>query len=239
MIGTVIVGLYIRLHRLSERQLQRLDEENEPWLPRLGTLPLQMTIREIVRVLEASVTVSSCLERVAWLYCWLMPRDMTGPWMLYRLGPSALQLDGLMILRTVSRGLPSIGQPTTLSVRCCHGTFYACMIRRCGLNPIDRRYVVMFLVLWEGHRFAVVYAETSEDWRLLATALYVALSGASVELTQGMYSDINSAFSAAHTDLGGPTIMRVGGDPSSAARFPRNSCPQEQALDLRSAKHEE
>ncbi|XP_049274420.1 uncharacterized protein LOC119401972 isoform X2 [Rhipicephalus sanguineus] len=241
MVDSVLAALHIRLQQLSERELRRLDEENVPWLPRLGTLPLQVTTREILRALEASVTVSSCLQRVAWLYCWLMPRDMTGPWMVYRFGPSALHVDSLTILWALSYVLPSVGLPTTFDVRHFHGALYVCMIMRCGSHPFQRRYAVTFLVLWQEQRFVVAYAETSEVRLILAHALHVALYGAGVELPNRMYADVNSAFNAAHTDLDGPTVLRLEGDPSIAARFlfTPNSDPQEQALDLSSVRREQ
>ncbi|KAL3227255.1 hypothetical protein MRX96_024220 [Rhipicephalus microplus] len=227
-VASVITSLQNHLQHLSAWEFRCLDDEDVPWLPRLEVLPLHITVREIVRVLEASATVSLCLRRVAWFYCWLMPRNRAGPWMLYRFDPSELRVGSITIVRALSRTLPAMGRPTTFNASYVHGTLFVCMIMRSGSCPTSRRYTVVLLVLRHDQRCAVGHAETPEDHRALATALHVALYGSSVEVPQRMFADIDSAFSAVHTGNDGPIMLRVDSDPSIAAPFVSNSYPQEQ-----------
>ncbi|KAL1467833.1 hypothetical protein MTO96_041885 [Rhipicephalus appendiculatus] len=116
MASCVLEEVLVHIERVSAQDRQCLDEENVAWIPRLGFLPPTMAFREIRRVLNASYTVSLRLERVAWLYCWLLPRRKIRPWLLFRFGASALHADCPTLLKALAKALQS-GRPA-LDAQC-------------------------------------------------------------------------------------------------------------------------
>ncbi|KAH6924947.1 hypothetical protein HPB50_026668 [Hyalomma asiaticum] len=219
------------MYLLSEQDFQSLDEENQAWLPRLGILKHHTAVQEIRRVLEASSTVSLCLERAAWIYCWLASRGTIHPWMLLRLGAYALQVDWPTTLKHLAHALPSAGRPTALSIRHVQGRYYACMIYQRSCTDA-REHEVMCLVLCRGHRVAAACAQTKDGWLALMAALNVALLGESVELQQGLHESVDAAFSAALRGDGGSLLIRVDRDTCAAASLSGASEPQQQLVDL-------
>ncbi|XP_037526210.1 uncharacterized protein LOC119403340 [Rhipicephalus sanguineus] len=200
---SVLEELLVHVERVCAEDLQCLDEENVAWIPRLGILQPTLAFREIRRVLYASYTVSMRLERVAWLYCWLLPRRK---------------------IRPFSR------RPTTLSLRHVCGTYYACLINKFP-GPNSPEHTVMFLVLWSGQRFAAAYAGTDDEQLRLTAGIHVALRGESVQLLMGLHADLDVAFSAGRQDVGGTPLFRLGRNLSTVARILGQPDPQQQAVD--------
>ncbi|XP_049274421.1 uncharacterized protein LOC119401969 isoform X2 [Rhipicephalus sanguineus] len=209
MSASVLEALFAHVQRVPAQDLQWLDYENVDWLPRIRPLRPEMIAQEIRRAVEASPSVSECLLRVAWLYCWLMSRRKIGPWMLIRFCVNVPQVDYHMLIGDLANALRSSPRrQTTLHVRHLCETYYACLIN----NYVDSAYLecgLMFLVLWRGQRFAAAYASTNLEVRALTTALHIALRGESLELLEELHEDLDAAFSAGRQDIGGPVLFRT------------------------------
>ncbi|KAL1482493.1 hypothetical protein MTO96_033761 [Rhipicephalus appendiculatus] len=231
MAVNVLDELLAHIEQLTAGDLQLLAEvRGVDWLSGLGTLQPQVAVQEIRGRLLDSPCVRVLRERVGWLYCWLMSKQKIGPWLLFRLGVSALQVDLYALLVNVAKAMKSVGRPYTLGVMQDRGTYFGCMISD-DVDPNPRKWAVVFLVLWSGQRFAAAYAGTNDQQQTLLTSLHIALSGESVQLVQGIHADLNTAFSAGCQELGRPTLLRLDKDPTIAARFFPNGQPREQAED--------
>lgn len=224
----VLEDLLLHIYRLTMQDIQCLAEvQDVDWFMRLRTLPPELAVQEIRCLLEDSSCASVFLERVFWLYCWLVSRQKIGPWLLFRFGASALQVDFNTLLGNVARAMRSLGRPVFLRVQRDCGTYYGCMISNRS-DPTTRKWEVVFVVLWSNQRFAAAYAGTNEQQRTLMTCLHIALNGESVELLQGLHTDLNAAFRAACRDLA-PTLHRLDRDPNIPALFFANGDLREQA----------
>ncbi|XP_075531227.1 uncharacterized protein LOC142564204 [Dermacentor variabilis] len=193
MVDNVVAALFSYLDRVSQQDLLSLDGENIEWLPRLGTLLPETAVREFQRVLADSGSMSHFLQRIAWLMCWLMERNKIRPWLLYRFGASFLQANHASLLEGVASILKRPGYRMTIQVRHRGGAYYACMIN--GYTaPVYVGNVVMCLVFWPGQSFAAAYVGRVSHQRQLADALHYALNGETVELLDGLHTDLGAAF---------------------------------------------
>ncbi|KAL1450274.1 hypothetical protein MTO96_028092 [Rhipicephalus appendiculatus] len=203
----VLEELFVHLQRVPTHDLQRLDDENVDWLPRFRMGPPEIIVQEVRQALEATPTVPECLLRVAWLYCWLLSRQKICPWLLIRFKADVLQVDFHQLISDLGSVLQfNPRRHTTLRVRHDRGMYYACLINNYA-DPNYRECGVMFLVLWRGHPFAAAYARTSEELRVLTTALHVALRAESVELLLGLHVDLGAAYSAGLQGVGGQALF--------------------------------
>ncbi|KAL3248070.1 hypothetical protein MRX96_056698 [Rhipicephalus microplus] len=83
MSANIVEALFVHIERVPFDVLKYLDDENEDWLPRLKGVQPERFVHEIRRSLGASPD----LQRVAWLYCWLLSRQRICPWLLGSLRP--------------------------------------------------------------------------------------------------------------------------------------------------------
>nr|XP_050046248.1 uncharacterized protein LOC126543154 [Dermacentor andersoni] len=193
MADNVVAVLFSYLDRVSQQDLLSLDAENIEGLPRLGSLLPETAVREFQRMLTDSGSTSHFLQRVAWLMCWLMERNKIRPWLLYRFGASFLQANHASLLEVVASILKPPGCRMTIKVRHRGGAYYACMINGCT-SPVCVGNVVMCLVFWHGQSFAAAYVGRVAHQRQLADALHYALNGETVELLEGLHTDLGAAF---------------------------------------------
>ncbi|KAL1482492.1 hypothetical protein MTO96_033760 [Rhipicephalus appendiculatus] len=221
----VVEELLAHIEQLTAWDIQRLAEvRGVDWLSGLRTLQPVVAVQEIRRLLVESPSIPVLRDRVGWLYCWLMSRQKIGPWLLFRFGVSALQVDSNTLLLNVARTMQSVRRPYAIGVRQDRGTYYGCLISD-DVDPNPRKWEVVFVVLWSGQRFAAAYAGTNDQQQALLTSLHIALSGESVELVQGIHADLNAAFGAGCQEVGRPTLFRLDKDPAIAARFFPNGLP--------------
>ncbi|KAL1482491.1 hypothetical protein MTO96_033759 [Rhipicephalus appendiculatus] len=175
MAVNLLLDLYCRIQEASAQDLQRLDQHNVAWLPQLRALPPAMVVQQVHHALRASPSVTVFLERLAWLYCWLMQTRHIGPWLLYRFGAAARRVDYGEFLEDLADVLQSIPRASTISAWLDPEVYYVCLITYA--NPITLGCEAIFLVLWRGQRFAAARSRSYEQLRTLTTALHIALRG--------------------------------------------------------------
>ncbi|KAL1428144.1 hypothetical protein MTO96_025545 [Rhipicephalus appendiculatus] len=215
MSASILAALFVHIERVPVHVLQLMDNDNEDWLPRLRSVRPEMVVQEIRRVLEASADPL----RVAWFYNWLMSRQRICPWLLIRFVATTLPVDYCELLTNVANALQTITRrPMTVRARNVRGTCYVCLIYN-DVNPQYGGSGVMFLVLWQGQRFAAAYAETNVELRALTTALRVALSAESVELLLGHYGDLDAVLWAGLHDAGDTFLFRSDSSTSDMAQL--------------------
>nr|XP_054934380.1 uncharacterized protein LOC129388261 [Dermacentor andersoni] len=206
MTANVLAILYGYIDRLSEQDLWALDDEHIDWLPRLGVMP-GAAAQELRNVLEGPYNVLQCLERIAWLMCWLVQRRKVRPWLLYRFGASFLRADYAAVIQVVASIIPRRGYHMTIQARHQAGTYYVCMING-DPYPAALGHVVICLVFWHGYPFAAAYVGRVRHQRELADALHEALDGETVELLEGLHADLDSAFRMGCRNLCNTVIYR-------------------------------
>lgn len=213
MSANIVEALFVHIERVPFDVLKYLDDENEDWLPRLKGVQPERFVHEIRRALGASPD----LQQVAWLYCWLLSRQRICPWLLVRFVPTTMQVDYYKLFTDCATALHTLtGQQWIVRARKISITYYACIVNS-DLDPQCLKSGVMFLVLWEGLRFAAAYAETNVELQSLTTALQFALRGKSVELMLGQYGDLDSVIWAGRHDCGGRFLLRS--DPSHLSQM--------------------
>ncbi|KAL1437469.1 hypothetical protein MTO96_048857 [Rhipicephalus appendiculatus] len=192
----VVAELLIHIDRLTAQDLQCLAAvRGVDLFSSLRTMQPEGAKQEIHRLLDESSSESLFLERVGWLYCWLVSRQKIGPWYLIRFGASARQVDSKTLLTNVGTVMRSIDCDTFSCVSQQRGTHYGCMIRNCSDDTAET-WTLVLVVLWSGQRFAAAYVGTNEQQRNLMDCLHVALRGESVEMLPGLHEDLNAAFRA-------------------------------------------
>lgn len=218
MTRNVTEELFVHIQRVSPQDLQCLDEKNVAWLPPLRTLRPETVVPVIRRALGASPGVFVFLERLAWLYCWLMQRRHIRPWLLFRFGGRAVQFDYDVLLGNLADALQSIPRHTTINAWRDSGTYYVCLINNYA-DPNTQISGAIFLVLRRGQRFAAAYARTHEELLTLTAGLHVALRWESVELLRELHANLDAAFWAGRQDVGGTPLFRSDSSASNMARF--------------------
>ncbi|KAL3227304.1 hypothetical protein MRX96_024262 [Rhipicephalus microplus] len=197
--------LLLRIQQLTVQDLRSLAQAQDfGAFSQIRTLQPDAAIQEIYSVLEESSSVNVLVERVGWLYCWLMSRHKFGPWVLFRLGASAIYADCRIVLHNIARVWPINGRPVTVGLRRHHGIYHGCFISNyTGRNATN--WEVVLVVFWRGQRFAAVYAGTDDQKQTLLNCLHIVLRGESVELLRGPHANLSVAFRAGCLDSDRPT----------------------------------
>ncbi|KAL1480768.1 hypothetical protein MTO96_050764 [Rhipicephalus appendiculatus] len=110
------VDAFVRLVSMTtQSQLYTLDGLTVPWLPFMyGRKSKATAVKALRKVVEKCPVRQTRLERLAFFYCWMSPRQLLRPWTLMRF--STWAADGtysqMELLERMDSGMKILGRRT-------------------------------------------------------------------------------------------------------------------------------
>lgn len=201
----VLCGFLIKV---PLEELYCLDEATMLWLPPLKGMASRTIVNTIRRSLELVKSLDDRLEIVAWLYCWMMPRNILRQWMLYKLSESLCSAD-FTLHKRLSSAMALPGCDNVFTPASSRSALYACIMTNEPFSgALDHQVVGLYV--WRGLPYLAVYVSGERILRQFKAAFGTLMLTDSEALLDGYHFDLESTFAAICPNIGGSSWLGTG-----------------------------
>lgn len=192
--------LCLNLSHLPVEELRMLEFTKILPDMRLAGVAQRDAVAAIRRSLQDISMLGKRLNDVAWIYCWLIPRDRLHSWVLYRFSGPTADAKNFTLHKKIANAFCSPGMSNAFQCLTYHAGRYACLMTREPESGVEEHCVIC-LCAWVDIPYLAVRVAGVQDIPKLRSVLQVLLEGELYQLIIGCHQELSTAWACGVRDF--------------------------------------